>query len=224
MISWRGEHVFSAAQLDRLVRETPAGREVPVEVVRDTGRVELTVVTRERRDRSDSFGDRMPPEARAEIRDRLRSARERWRDARGDIDGLEDRLGELGEHVGEAWREARDSLDVRRFRFSPGAGDRRARLGVTLRSLTPQLADYFGLGERGGALVASVLDDSPADAAGVRAGDVLLSVDGREVASPTDAAAAVARASGEVEVRILRRGEERMLTARLAGPEEPGER
>lgn len=116
------------------------------------------------------------------------------------------------------------AIDHDPARSSPGAGDRRARLGVTLRSLTPQLADYFALGERGGALVASVLDDSPADAAGVRAGDVLLSVDGREVASPADAAAAVARASGDVEVRILRRCEERMLTARRAGPEEPGER
>ncbi len=224
VVSWRGEQVFSAAQLGRLVRETPAGREVRVEVIRDGDRAELTVVPREREGANGYFGRRMPPEARAEIRERLRGARERWRDARGDLDGLDERLGELGEHMEEAWREAGDSLDVHRFRFSPGAGDGRTRLGVVLRSLTPQLADYFGLGERSGALVASVRDESHADSAGVRAGDVLLSIDGREISSPADAAAAVARASGDVGVRILRRGEERTLTARLAGPEEPVER
>lgn len=223
VVAWRGEPVFSAAQLARLVRETPSGRQVRIEVVRDGDRSHLTVVPREREWRAGRLGRHLPPEARDRIRERLREARDRWRDARGELDGLEERPGELGEHMEGAWRAAGDSLEAHRFRVWPGGGDARSRLGVDLRSLTPQLADYFGLGGRTGALAASVRDGSPADSAGIRAGDVLISVGGRDVSDPADAASAVSRAAGEVEIRILRHGDERTLGVRLPDPGEPGE-
>jgi len=63
---------------------------------------------------------------------------------------------------GEAW-------------FMPGRG----RLGVSIQFLTPQLADYFGT--KNGVLVTSVQPDSPAAKAGLKAGDVITSVNGNEV-------------------------------------------
>ena len=57
----------------------------------------------------------------------------------------------------------------------------RGRLGVSIQPLTPELAESFGLEKVTGALVNQVLSDSPAQKAGLKRGDVLLSFDGREV-------------------------------------------
>lgn len=218
ILEWRGDAVFSAAELARLVRETPPGRQVGVTVYRDGGRTDLSVTLRERHGPRGFFPGsgfhvrgELPPEAQARLRERIERAREQRGDARDRLEHLDERLEEL------EWDRdgAGDSVSVRRFRFAPTFDGDRARLGVRLQSLTPQLAEYFGLGQRSGVLVASVRDGSPADGAGLQAGDVLLSVAGEDVSDASDAALAVREASGEVEIRVLRRGEERTLTARL---------
>ena len=62
----------------------------------------------------------------------------------------------------------------------------RGRLGVTIQELTRDLADSFGLGKSQGVLVASVEKGSPADKAGLEAGDVILKFDGKNVAQAAD--------------------------------------
>src|SRR5437870_7396280 len=57
----------------------------------------------------------------------------------------------------------------------------RSWLGVSIQSLTPELAKSFGLTETTGALVGSVTDDSPAMKPGIKAGDVILEVDRQPV-------------------------------------------
>lgn len=52
------------------------------------------------------------------------------------------------------------------------------------QEITPELAESFGLPDTEGALIAGVMRGSPADTAGVRPGDVLLSVDGKPVKDP----------------------------------------
>ena len=58
------------------------------------------------------------------------------------------------------------------------------RLGVSVHELTPELAAYFGA--RDGVLVASVTVDSPAAKSGLKAGDVITAVDGRDINSAAD--------------------------------------
>lgn len=58
---------------------------------------------------------------------------------------------------------------------------RRGWLGVRIQSLDQELAETMGLTESHGALVASVNDGSPAATAGIKAGDVILKFDGKEV-------------------------------------------
>lgn len=95
-------------------------------------------------------------------------------------------------------------------------GGPRARLGVQLQPLGPQLAEYFGLQDRNGALVASVREGTPASRAGLRAGDVLLEVDGRTVEAPADVLRALAgREAGPMELTVLRDRQERTLTVEL---------
>lgn len=212
VLRWAGDRVFSAAELSRLVRETPPGREVRVRVFRDGGRTTLTVVPGER-ETGHLLPGRLPPEARIRVRERLE-------DAQRQLERVDEHMGDIGERMRDAWEKTSDSLRVHAFHFGPSTDG--ARLGVGLQELTPQLADYFELGNRTGVLVASVRDDSPADDAGLRAGDVLLSVAGRDVGDISDGHVAVRKASGEIEVRVLRRGEERTLTARLPADEENG--
>ena len=60
----------------------------------------------------------------------------------------------------------------------------RGWIGVELAPLTPALAESFKLGTLDGAIIRGVLSDGPADRAGVKPGDVLLSIDGKTVSDP----------------------------------------
>jgi serine protease Do len=60
----------------------------------------------------------------------------------------------------------------------------RSRLGISIESLSPQLADYFGT--KDGVLVSSVSDDSAAAKAGIKAGDVITSFNGSAVGDPQE--------------------------------------
>ncbi|MBK8891187.1 MAG: Do family serine endopeptidase [Methyloversatilis sp.] len=60
----------------------------------------------------------------------------------------------------------------------------RGWIGVEAQEITPELAQSFGLPDSEGALIAGVVRGSPADAAGIRPGDVLLTVAGRPVKDP----------------------------------------
>ena len=57
----------------------------------------------------------------------------------------------------------------------------RGRIGVTIQDVNQALADSFKLPRPYGALVSQVEDDGPGDKAGIKAGDVILAVDGRAV-------------------------------------------
>lgn len=61
-------------------------------------------------------------------------------------------------------------------------GGQRGRLGVEVMSMSDELRGYFGAPAGSGVLVNRVVDGSPAKAAGLRAGDVILSSDGEDVA------------------------------------------
>lgn len=102
--------------------------------------------------------------------------------------------------------------------------DDRGYLGVRTMELGEQLAAYFGVKEDQGVLVTEVLADSPAQKAGLEAGDVILTVDGDDVTGPGDVRRAVGRHDpGEtVEVRVNRRGAERAYSVTLAEAPEVG--
>jgi len=85
----------------------------------------------------------------------------------------------------------------------PGSAGR--RLGVTVEELTTQLAEYFGA--KDGLLVTSVSDGSAAARAGLRAGDVITSVNGQQVRTRDDLIRALrdgAEATTEATIGIVR--------------------
>ena len=84
------------------------------------------------------------------------------------------------------------------------------RLGVTIESIDDQLAEYFGVKE--GALVKSVLDGSAAQKAGLKAGDVITSVDGRNVTSAGELIGALPTGSGSHDISLAVTREKKELT------------
>jgi serine protease Do len=94
----------------------------------------------------------------------------------------------------------------------------RGWLGVTVQPVTAGLAKGLGLPDTHGALVASVAADSPAQRAGVKAGDVVVKYDGRPVARMDDLPKAVAVTSvgREVPIDVLRDGKPVALRVKVA--------
>jgi S1-C subfamily serine protease len=92
-----------------------------------------------------------------------------------------------------------------------------AFLGVTPVTLTSQLAERFGIDADGGVLVLEVQPGGPADAAGVRAGDVVTGIEGDEVRELGDLLGALrARDPGDdVQLTVLRDGDERTVEVEL---------
>jgi serine protease Do len=192
IVEFDGEHVRGARQFGRLVQETPPGRTVKATIMRDGQRRDVQIT---------------PSEGRG-----LGVFRDR--------DGARGRLGDLDD-----WRELGrlgDRLPPFNFNFDfdfPGALSGR-RLGVSVDELTDQLAEYFGAKE--GVLVTSVTDGSAAARAGLKAGDVITSIDGRAVRSRDDLVRALRDASDdELTIAIVRDKKASEVRARIEGSRRP---
>lgn len=100
---------------------------------------------------------------------------------------------------------------------------RRAQLGVNVTTVTPEDAEYFGLDGVRGVLVQSALEGGPAERAGIRQGDVILSIDGDRVDRAGDLQQEVAERSpgDEVTVTYVRDGEQREVDVELGQTELP---
>jgi serine protease Do len=94
----------------------------------------------------------------------------------------------------------------------------RGWLGVSIQDLTPDIAKSLGIKQQTGALVADVVKDSPAEKAGLKRGDVIVSLDGKPVEDSTSLRNMVsAAAPGKtMELKIIREGKEQSVVATLA--------
>ncbi|MGD0818766.1 MAG: trypsin-like peptidase domain-containing protein [Methanomassiliicoccales archaeon] len=84
----------------------------------------------------------------------------------------------------------------------------RAWLGVTAYDVSPRLAYQFRLPDTDGVFVAEVVHGSPADAADLRMGDVLLNIDDKQLANVTDLLTALneRKIGQEIEAKVRRNG------------------
>jgi len=174
VVEFDGERVRSARQLTRLVRETPEGRQVPLAVLRDGKRQTLTAT----------------PEATSMT----------WNMS---LDG--DRIRRDVERGLEGLREFRMDVPPMRFHYDDDfstllAPAPRRRLGISVDSMSDQLAQYFGAKD-GGALITSVEPGSAAGKAGLQAGDVITTINDTPVRS-ADQVGRVMRDVGDGEVTI----------------------
>ncbi|MFL2555399.1 MAG: DegQ family serine endoprotease [Gammaproteobacteria bacterium] len=87
---------------------------------------------------------------------------------------------------------------------------KRGFLGVSIQDISPSLAEAFGLDKKNGALVNKVLKDSPADKAGMRAGDVVISIDGKKIRNANDVRNRIGLlpVGKKIKFKLLRDGKE----------------
>jgi serine protease Do/serine protease DegQ len=93
---------------------------------------------------------------------------------------------------------------------------KRGVLGVQLaNAFTPEIAESLGLENAKGALVQLVVEDSPADRAGIKAGDVITTVNGRAVSNASELRNTIGllRIGEKIEIGLLREGKPRRITA-----------
>jgi len=187
-----GDRVRSVTQFSRLVMETTPGHSVPATLSRGGQRVTVTV-TPERRNWSDDFEMRLLDVPRAA------------------------RIPPTPPAAPPPPRSVRpfdwdDFPGVLRLRNTHG-------LGITIESLDDQLAQYFGVKE--GVLVKSVVEDSPAQKAGVKAGDVITAINGSHINDTADVNRAVDRveSNGDFSIEIVRDKKPQVLKGKL----EPGQ-
>jgi serine protease Do len=99
----------------------------------------------------------------------------------------------------------------------------RGYLGVHIQSITEEIADSLGLDNTAGALVSQVMEDSPAEKAGIESGDVILSYGGKKLSKMRDLPKLVALTAKdtEVEIEIWRDDQNKTLHADIGSNDEP---
>jgi len=102
-------------------------------------------------------------------------------------------------------------------------GGKRAYLGVSLTDISPELREYFGATKENGALVESVADDSPADKAGLKVGDVIVSIDGKDVRWSGDVRRALhdKKDGDSVRIEVVRGRAHQTIVASVVEKEAP---
>jgi serine protease Do len=94
----------------------------------------------------------------------------------------------------------------------------RGWIGISIQSMTPEIAQAFGLKEPKGALVGDVAPGGPADSAGIKRGDIIIAFDGKDVKDMSDLPRIVAETTvgKTVEVKVIRDRKEITLKVTVA--------
>ena len=173
ILQFAGEKVRSVAELQRLVRETPPGRKVAIEISRSGHTETLTAEMAKRSNEHWDYHFAMP---NIEV----------------------------------------PNVHIPNFNFNMMFGG--PRLGISGDELTPQLAEYFGVKQGKGVLVREVEKGTPAEKAGLKAGDVIVKVNDKEIDSIEDLRAALRSDSNQkrqVTLTIVRDRKEQTLNVQL---------
>jgi serine protease Do len=171
ILKFQGESVLTAAQLSRLVRDVPSGRKVDIDLVRAGLPVKVTATIKN----GEWPSPGMDAPGMAELGKRLN-----------------ERMGELGDlrWKSEDLHRRSENERPRTFNFKldgdgpawgMASGSGRGRLGITYSEIEGQLARYFKAPGEVAILVQSVVEGSPAEEAGIKAGDLLIKLDGATV-------------------------------------------
>ena len=148
-----GIAVLSVRHLQRLVSETPVGRDVDLTVSRSAARLSLNITVEARKGAGAI--------------------------ALGDADSFLRLVPELG-------RLPELQFGVPGRDFAEVFVAPRPRLGVSVQPMTDQFADFLGSPAGTGLLIMAVEQETPAQAAGLRAGDVILAIDGQSVTATSE--------------------------------------
>lgn len=205
LIRLDGKTVDSAADLVAAVRGRSAGDNVNLSVWRDGREVPLRLALGERREVVRErrvvreYGEEAPKAPKPPKAPKAPKRMElRWHGDDGE------------EHIVIPMPDA-DEIQRHMEMFTA-----RPRLGVQLQDLSPELGAYFERPDGRGVLVTSVIEDTPAENAGLKAGDVIIELDGEGVDDAAELREELAeKEAGPVRVTVLRKGQRQTFTAEL---------
>jgi serine protease Do len=178
--------VASASDLSDAIRAAKVGQTISVRIVRDGQRRTLSAKLAERPEEDFEWSE--APEADAPEAPGAR----RYKDG-GDFEFFFD--------------DAMPGVAM----FSGGRG----RLGVRIENLSPDLGSYFGVSDGKGVLVLQVFKDTPAEKAGLKAGDVITKAGDRKVEDSDDLVSALRDAEKKVTLTVMRQKASRTIESEL---------
>ncbi|WP_020585881.1 Do family serine endopeptidase [Desulfobacter curvatus] len=93
----------------------------------------------------------------------------------------------------------------------------RGWLGVSIQDVSKEMSEYYNLDPDEGVYVAKAYEDNPAYEAGIRQGDVIISVEGVKISSSRDLTMTIAnlRVGSKVDVDVIRQGKNKTFTVTL---------
>jgi serine protease Do len=144
----------------------------------------------------------------------------------GEVVGINSQIfSRTGGYMGLSFAIPIDVADNVRQQLVKTGRVTRGRIGVVIQEVNAQHAESFGLDRPRGALVARVEEDSPGAKAGLKPGDVILSVDGRAIERSGDLPTIIGRTRPGTDARleIWRDRRARTVAVRVGELEEPRE-
>lgn len=188
IIRFDGETISSVKKLTRLIAEVSPDHKAKVTVLRNGNErdIEVTLAKREMNFDTGVFSSgNFPPFEVAPIPRTMRIP-----------NGAVTPIPQVGGNGAIIWR---------------GAPSR--QIGVSISPISRQLGEYFGIADGKGLLVRDVRPDSPAAKAGIKAGDVIVEIDGKQMADGKDLIEAVnEKTEGTISVTIVRDKNRQTLT------------
>ncbi|MCK4537492.1 MAG: PDZ domain-containing protein [Candidatus Krumholzibacteria bacterium] len=125
------------------------------------------------------------------------------------------------EFSGADWGERSFTIDMDSYIGGPRAlqmafmGEDRLFLGVKIHKMSDDLAGYFDVDEGEGVLILDIIEDSVAEEAGMKAGDVIISVGDEEIKDPEDLIESLGDCDEDektVDVTVIRKGKKKTFT------------
>ena len=98
----------------------------------------------------------------------------------------------------------------------------RGWLGVAIQDLSKEMVEYYNLKDNKGVLIAKVFENDPADKAGIKAQDIITSVNGRKIENSRELTSMIAGlvVGEKAKVTVLRNGKEKTFTVNIAKRED----
>jgi predicted metalloprotease with PDZ domain len=187
IISFNGRRVDSVREMQRMLGETPVGRNVTIEIVRGGSQQTISTTLSKR---SSDFALLNPG----------------W---------TEPRMPRAPRRP-DAMTPPGGFGDFYSFKFPRFGGFMGTRLGITIEPLTGQLAEYFGVKSGQGVLVTEVRANAPAAKGGLKAGDVITAIDGKKIENVDTLVEAITeKEEGQMTLTILRNRVEQTLTVTI---------
>jgi serine protease Do len=179
--------VASATDLTKAIQAMKVGQAISVRIVRDGARRSLSATLAERPEESLEWIETPDGEEAPEA-----PGSRRYKDG-GDFEYFFD--------------EGMPGLAM----FSGGRG----RLGVRIENLSPDLGSYFGVADGKGVLVLEVFKETPAEKAGLKAGDVITKAGDRKVEDSDDLVSALRDSEKKVTLTVMRQKASRTIESEL---------